>query len=134
MLLLYMQRESAEFQAKVGCEMVALWLTSLNRTHARTHTPHTHTHTQQRKTDETKEKQEMNSLFRPVQTQKVSAGADPKSVLCLFFTQGQCTKGDKCKFSHDLSLAGKTEKRSLYVDSRDLEEGTLSDDDHVTIV
>ena len=66
----------------------------------------------------------MNTLFRPVQSQKVSSGADPKSVLCIFYKQGQCTKGDKCKFSHDLSLEGKTEKKSLYIDSRDLEEGT----------
>ena len=83
-----------------------------------------HAHTQQRKVEEQKEKVEMNTLFRPVQSQKVSSGADPKSVLCIFYKQGQCTKGDKCKFSHDLSLEGKTEKKSLYIDSRDLEEGT----------
>ena len=65
----------------------------------------------------------MSAIFRPVQVQKVSAGADPKSVLCLFFKQGQCKKGDKCKFSHDLTLEGKSEKKSLYVDDRDLEEG-----------
>ena len=70
-----------------------------------------------------KKKQEMDSLFRPTQ-QKVSAGADPKSVLCLFYKQGQCKKGDKCKFSHDMSLEGKSEKRSMYVDARELEEGT----------
>lgn len=46
-------------------------------------------------------------------------GTDPKSVLCAFFKQGQCTKGDKCKFSHDLSVERKVEKRSLYVDLRD---------------
>lgn len=53
------------------------------------------------------------------------SGVDPKSVLCAFFKQGQCTKGDKCKFSHDLSLERKCEKRSLYVDGRDdeLEKG-----------
>lgn len=71
----------------------------------------------------------MNTLFKPVQSQKVSSGADPKSVLCIFYKQGQCTKGDKCKFSHDLTLEGKAEKKSLYVDSRDLEEGTY---DHMT--
>ena len=55
----------------------------------------------------------------------LSAGVDPKSVLCAFFKQGQCTKGDKCKFSHDLTLERKCEKRSLYVDERDddLEKG-----------
>lgn len=81
----------------------------------------------------------MNAIFKPVpQVQKLSAGADPKSVLCLFFKQGHCSKGDKCKFSHDLSLENKTEKRSIYVDSRDLEEGNVmmraqwSCDCHVT--
>lgn len=53
------------------------------------------------------------------------SGVDPKSVLCAFFKQGQCTKGDKCKFSHDLSLERKGEKKSVYVDCRDddLEKG-----------
>lgn len=46
-------------------------------------------------------------------------GADPKSVLCAFFKFGQCTKGTKCKFSHDLTVERKAEKRSLYVDMRD---------------
>lgn len=83
---------------------------------------------QKEKVEREKEKAALDALFKPVQTQKISAGADPKSVLCLFFKQGLCTKGDKCKFSHDLSLEGKTEKRSMYVDSReqeDLEQGVL---------
>ena len=46
-------------------------------------------------------------------------GADPKSVLCAFYKQGHCGKGDKCKFSHDLTLERKAEKRSVYVDMRD---------------
>lgn len=50
------------------------------------------------------------------------SGADPRSVVCAFFKQGQCSKGDKCKFSHDLALDRKGEKRSLYVDQRDAEE------------
>lgn len=77
---------------------------------------------------------ELQGLFKPVQqTQKISAGADPKSVLCLFFKEGLCKKGDKCKFSHDLSLENKTEKRSMYVDSRDteLEEGECKNDSSV---
>lgn len=66
----------------------------------------------------------MESIFRPAAlSQKISAGADPKSVLCVFYKQGMCTKGDKCKFSHDVEMERKSEKKSLYVDSRDLEEG-----------
>lgn len=61
-------------------------------------------------------------------TSLLSAGVDPKSVLCAFYKQGQCTKGDKCKFSHDLSMERKCEKRSVYVDERDedLEKGQRS--------
>ncbi|KAI1899507.1 hypothetical protein AGOR_G00062510 [Albula goreensis] len=80
------------------------------------------------KTDKKKELSELNELFKPVvAAQKVSKGVDPKSVLCAFFKQGQCTKGDKCKFSHDLSLERKCEKRSVYVDGRDedLEKDTM---------
>ncbi|KAG9340987.1 hypothetical protein JZ751_020181 [Albula glossodonta] len=79
-----------------------------------------------KKGDKKKELSELNELFKPVvAAQKVSKGVDPKSVLCAFFKQGQCTKGDKCKFSHDLSLERKCEKRSVYVDGRDedLEKG-----------
>ena len=49
-------------------------------------------------------------------------GVDPKSVVCAFFKQGLCTKGDKCKFSHDLNVGRKGEKRSIYTDKR--EDGT----------
>ncbi|KAG7330731.1 hypothetical protein KOW79_004700 [Hemibagrus wyckioides] len=81
-----------------------------------------------KKADKKKEISELNELFKPVvAAQKVSKGVDPKSVLCAFFKQGQCTKGDKCKFSHDLSLDRKCEKRSVYVDVREeeLEKDTM---------
>lgn len=68
------------------------------------------------------EAKELAQLFRPVQTQKIDKGTDPKSVVCAFFKAGQCTKGDKCKFSHDLAVERKVEKRSLYVDMRDGDE------------
>ncbi|XP_049591133.1 zinc finger CCCH domain-containing protein 15 isoform X1 [Syngnathus scovelli] len=81
-----------------------------------------------KKTDKKKELDELNELFKPVvAAQKVNKGVDPKSVLCAFYKQGQCTKGDKCKFSHDLSMERKCEKRSVYVDERDeeLEKDTM---------
>ncbi|KAG7464058.1 hypothetical protein MATL_G00183250 [Megalops atlanticus] len=81
-----------------------------------------------KKADKKKELTELNELFKPVvAAQRVSKGVDPKSVLCAFFKQGQCTKGDKCKFSHDLTLERKCEKRSVYVDGRDedLEKDTM---------
>jgi hypothetical protein len=37
----------------------------------------------------------------------------------MYFKQGLCTKGAKCKFSHDLAIERKAEKRSLYDDVRD---------------
>lgn len=61
----------------------------------------------------------MAALFKPVQSQKIEKGVDPKSVVCAFFKAGQCGKGDRCKFSHDLTVERKVEKRSLYVDMRD---------------
>ena len=49
-------------------------------------------------------------LNKPVQVQKVPFGVDPKTVLCIFFKKGNCEKGKKCKFSHDLDIERKTEK------------------------
>jgi hypothetical protein len=37
----------------------------------------------------------------------------------MYFKQGSCTKGAKCKFSHDLAIERKAEKRSLYDDIRE---------------
>merc|ERR1712168_1111420 len=73
-----------------------------------------------------KAKDELNTLFKPVQT--IGKGVDPKSVVCLFFKQGQCTKGDKCKFSHDLTVARKTEKRNVFSDERDDKKEDNMDD------
>lgn len=46
-------------------------------------------------------------------------GVDPKSILCEYFKAGQCTKGFKCKFSHDLNVQRKGEKIDIYSDKRD---------------
>jgi hypothetical protein len=61
-------------------------------------------------------------LNKPAQIQKVPFGVDPKTVMCIFFKKGNCEKGKKCKFSHDLEMERKTEKRSLYQDTRQDEE------------
>ena len=54
------------------------------------------------------------------------AGVDPKSVVCAFFKVNQCTKGDRCKFSHNLAVERKSEKIDLYSDIReDKEKDTM---------
>ncbi len=77
-----------------------------------------------KKEEKQKQLAEMNQLFKPVvAAQKIDKGVDPKSVLCAFFKSGQCGKGAKCKFSHDLTIERKSEKKSLYFDKREGEEG-----------
>jgi hypothetical protein len=44
-------------------------------------------------------------------------------VVCNFFKQGICQKGDRCKFSHDITVERKAEKRNIYADVRDGQEG-----------
>ncbi|PPE01343.1 hypothetical protein GOBAR_DD01669 [Gossypium barbadense] len=58
-------------------------------------------------------------------------GVDPKSIVCEFFKAGQCTKGFKCKFSHDLNVQRKGEKIDIYSDKRDQE--TMEDWDQETL-
>lgn len=87
-----------------------------------------------KKEEKKKELEELNAIFRPVTTQKVERGVDPKSVLCAFFKQGQCTKGDKCKFSHDVKVEKRAEKKSVYVDLRDDDkEGGMENWDDETL-
>eukprot|EP01097_Dermamoeba_algensis_P004240 TRINITY_DN2800_c0_g1_i1.p1 TRINITY_DN2800_c0_g1~~TRINITY_DN2800_c0_g1_i1.p1 ORF type:complete len:380 (-),score=140.34 TRINITY_DN2800_c0_g1_i1:176-1315(-) len=69
---------------------------------------------------------EIASIMKVAQT-KVPNGVDPKSVLCEFHKQGICTKGAKCKFSHDLNIGRKVEKIDIYTDRRGLEEEKETD-------
>lgn len=56
-------------------------------------------------------------------------GVDPKSILCEFYRHGQCTKGFKCKFSHDKSVESKGAKIDLFTDQRDVKgEGEDGED------
>jgi hypothetical protein len=76
-------------------------------------------------------------MNKPIQTQKVPFGVDPKTVLCVFFKAGHCEKGElemlatmspyinelfisgnKCKFSHDKNIERKAQKASVYEDVR----------------
>jgi len=71
---------------------------------------------------------DFNAIFKPVvEGQKVEKGVDPKSILCAFFKSGKCLKGDKCKFSHDLEIERKSEKRSLYCDIREEQQADTMD-------
>ncbi|KAH7536811.1 hypothetical protein FEM48_Zijuj03G0026000 [Ziziphus jujuba var. spinosa] len=61
----------------------------------------------------------------------ISVGSfDPKSTLCEFFKVGQCTKGFKCKFSHDLNVQRKGEQIGIYKHNR---EETMEDWDQDTL-
>ncbi|KAK2736304.1 hypothetical protein FQN55_001690 [Onygenales sp. PD_40] len=73
-------------------------------------------------------RREAAELFKPVQVQKVPFGVDPKTVLCVFHKKGNCEKGKRCKFSHDLSIERKAAKRDLYSDTRDGAEETKKED------
>jgi hypothetical protein len=57
-------------------------------------------------------------LNKPAQVQKVPFGVDPKTVVCIFYKKGNCEKGKKCKFAHNLDVERKVEKRDLYQDTR----------------
>ena len=76
--------------------------------------------------EEKKKEQEqkllLQTLFKgitSIQQTALKEGEDPKSVLCAYFKAGQCEKGKKCKFSHDLELDGKSAKIDIYSDPRD---------------
>ncbi|KAI9476395.1 MAG: hypothetical protein EXX96DRAFT_507587 [Benjaminiella poitrasii] len=73
----------------------------------------------EKKALEQKKREEFAELFKPVQTpQKVPFGVDPKTVLCQYFKSGHCERGAKCKFSHDLNVGRKVQKKDLYTDDR----------------
>lgn len=75
-----------------------------------------------KKAEEERQK-ELNALFAmAIKQPKVPAGVDPKSIVCEYYRHGQCTKGFKCKFSHDLSVERKVQKIDLYNDKRDGED------------
>ena len=89
----------------------------------------TKTAAKKKKEEEKAREKELNDLFKVAVSQpKVPVGVDPKSILCEFFKVGQCQKGFKCKFSHDLNVQRKGEKIDIYSDKRDGEEEDTMDD------
>lgn len=90
------------------------------------------TDAKKKKEEEKAREKELNELFKLAITQpKVPPGVDPKSIVCEFFKAGQCTKGFKCKFSHDLNVQRKGEKIDIYSDKRDTD--TMEDWDQATL-
>jgi len=86
-----------------------------------------------KKEEEAARDKELNELFKVAISQpKVPVGVDPKSVVCEFFRHGQCAKGFKCKYSHDLSVERKGEKIDIYSDQRDT-DGTMDEWDQDTL-
>lgn len=71
----------------------------------------------EKKIAEESRKIELAELFKQT-PQKVPFGVDPKSIVCQYFKQGFCDKGKKCKFSHNLDVEKKSEKKDIYTDSR----------------
>lgn len=59
---------------------------------------------------------------------------DPKTVLCALFKIGNCNKGARCKFSHDMNVGRRVEKRDLYQDTRsEKEEDTMDNWDEAKL-
>ncbi|CAA0842889.1 Zinc finger CCCH domain-containing protein 21 [Striga hermonthica] len=89
---------------------------------------------QKKKEEEKAREKELQELFKvAVKQPKVPVGVDPKSIVCEHFKVGQCAKGFKCKFSHDLNVQRKGEKIDIYSDKRDQEPETMEDWDQETL-
>eukprot|EP01025_Chloroclados_australasicus_P020675 TRINITY_DN2180_c0_g2_i7.p2 TRINITY_DN2180_c0_g2~~TRINITY_DN2180_c0_g2_i7.p2 ORF type:complete len:420 (-),score=111.08 TRINITY_DN2180_c0_g2_i7:340-1599(-) len=75
-------------------------------------------------------------LAMSIKQPKLPVGVDPKSVVCELFKHKLCTKGYKCKYSHDLTVGMKSKKIDLYTDRRDAgdkEEEGMEDWDQETL-
>ncbi|KAF0683420.1 Aste57867_24544 [Aphanomyces stellatus] len=72
---------------------------------------------------------QMKNLFAAAIIQpKVPLGVDPKTIVCEFFKQATCAKGNRCKFSHDLMVGKKATKINLYEDDRNEKQQDKIDD------
>lgn len=81
-----------------------------------------------KKKAEADRQKELNDLFAiAIKQPKVPPGVDPKSIVCEYFRAGQCTKGFKCKFSHDLAVERKGGKIDLFTDTRQDEDDNMDE-------
>jgi hypothetical protein len=46
--------------------------------------------------EEKRRKEEAALMNKPIQSQKVPFGVDPKTVLCVFYKAGHCENGEVC--------------------------------------
>mmetsp|Transcript_675 Transcript_675/g.1960 ORF Transcript_675/g.1960 Transcript_675/m.1960 type:complete len:411 (-) Transcript_675:102-1334(-) len=83
-----------------------------------------------KKEAEEKAARELNELFaEAIKQPKAPPGVDPKSIVCEYFRVGKCSKGFKCKYSHDLDVERKKAKIDLFSDQREnAEDGENMED------
>jgi len=90
-----------------------------------------------KKDEADKMKAELDALLAAAIVQpKVPPGVDPKSVMCEFYKKGKCTKGFKCKFSHNEATQRKGAKAAIYADENNAElheEDGMEDWDQETL-
>ncbi|KAK2078114.1 hypothetical protein QBZ16_003982 [Prototheca wickerhamii] len=68
-----------------------------------------------KKKAEMERQKELDELFMmTIKQPKVPPGVDPKTIVCELYRHNRCTKGFKCRFSHDLSVERKGPKASIY--------------------
>mmetsp|Transcript_34321 Transcript_34321/g.87766 ORF Transcript_34321/g.87766 Transcript_34321/m.87766 type:complete len:418 (+) Transcript_34321:140-1393(+) len=77
-----------------------------------------------RKEAEERKKAELNMLFQEaIKQPPVPPGVDPKSIMCEFHKKGKCTKGFKCKFSHNSAVERKGAKAAIYSAEEEKDDG-----------
>jgi len=55
-----------------------------------------------------------------IKQQEAEEGEDSKTILCAFFKEGVCKKGDNCIYSHDMNVNFNQGALDIYTDLRDV--------------
>ena len=73
----------------------------------------------------------MKDVFANAAPKTIQSSTGKEVIICKLFEAGLCTKGKKCKFSHDIKRNHmKTEKIDIYTDQRDLLFGNKDTIEH----